>query len=78
MITKIASMIGSRTFEIVESGVELREVASSRTRTSVCIAMPPRRFPVTRLRFPWMAPETVIAISGSVPAIPSSTIPPRA
>ena len=77
-ITKIASMIGSSTEDMEESGVVLLDVASRSTSTSVCIAIPPRRFPVAMPRLPLTAAEAVIAISGRVPATPSRISPPSA
>ncbi len=52
--------------------------ASQMTSTIVCTAMPPMRLPAARPRLPFATAETVIAISGSVPAIASRTTPPSA
>ena len=40
--------------------------------------MPPMRLPAARLRFPFETAETVMAISGSVPAIARRMTPPSA
>ena len=77
-MTNSASMIGSSTRDIEVSGVLLRDVRSIRTRTSVCIAMPPRRLPTAMLRLPRIAADAVIATSGSVPAMPRRIRPPIA
>ena len=55
-----------------------REVASRKTSTSVCMAMPPRRLPVASPRSPLSAAEAVIASSGREPARPSRSRPPTA
>lgn len=77
-ITSRASSIGSTASERSSSGLVLCDVRSRRARISVCIAMPPRRLPVANARWPPRAAAIVIAISGSVPANPSSSIPPSA
>jgi len=51
---------------------------SSTTSTSVCIATPPIRFPTARSRWPAMAAEAVIAISGRLPVTASRIRPPSA
>src|SRR4051794_12430081 len=60
------------------SGRSLPAERSSRTRTSVWIAMPPIRLPTARSRCPAMHADVTIAISGSVPAIASRISPPSA
>ena len=52
--------------------------ASQRTSTIVWIAIPPIRLPAASERWPLAAAETVIATSGSVPAIASRMTPPSA
>ena len=51
---------------------------SHTTSTIVAVAMPPIRFPAARPRWPDSAAEIVIANSGRLPAMASSTIPPIA
>jgi hypothetical protein len=48
------------------------------TSTIVWTAIPPIRLPAARGRFPFAAAETVIAISGRLPATASRTTPPSA
>ena len=49
---------------------------SHTTSTSVWMAIPPIRLPAASPRWPWLAADTVIAISGRLPAIASRIIPP--
>ena len=70
MITRSATTMGSSTVDNDVIGVGLRDTASSSTSTSVCMAIPPGRFPVASPRLPLAAAETVMAIAGNVPAKP--------
>jgi hypothetical protein len=77
-ITSAASSSGLLSVASDESGVRWRDVASSSTRTSVCIAIPPSRLPVASARCPLSAADAVIASSGNEPASPSRSMPPTA
>ena len=76
--TSIDSSSGLASAASEVSGCLRREVASRNTSTSVCIAMPPRRFPTASERWPLRAADAVMASSGSEPARPRRSMPPTA
>ena len=78
MITTSASSTGMSEPTRNVSDCVREAAASQRTSTIVWIAIPPIRLPAASERWPLAAAETVIATSGSVPAIASRMTPPNA